>query len=500
MTAGSCILALDIGSSSARGRLYDERMEALAGDEDAVGRYSWQVQRGTMQIDPAELLSVVAEVLDEAVENARTLRRQIAAVAVTTFWHGLMGLDAAGHPLTPLYGWGDGRAGRAAVAMRGILDEQAYHRRTGCFLQAAYPAMKLAWLSRSDSALFDSVTAWVSIGELLEQEFFGTHRCSLSIASGSGLLSSRTFGWDADILAALELKPRKLPTLVELEPLSGLREEWGARWPSLAAIPWFPAVGDGACANIGSGAIGASRPALTVGTSAAIRVLRPVPDSQEDPPAELWEYLVDRSYRVAGGALSNGGNAIAFLLQRFPSLSHAELDRVLREGEPDAHGLTVLPSLAAERGADWGGDHGATVDGLRLDTTPLDIAEAWLESITHRIAAVFQRIEGRFGPASDVWASGGAVHLVPGWLRTFADAFDTPVHLAADPEATSRGVAILAARELGWIASIETAPSIEGVAFSPEPDRHRVHQAAGAREALLSSLLATTRTRLQDNA
>ena len=70
-------------------------------------------------------------------------------------------------------------------------------------------------------------------------------------------------------------------------------------------MPWFPALGDGACDNIGSGCLTPDRFALMVGTSGAMRAVCEH-GSMRIPPG-LFCYRVDRRRFVLGGALSNGG-------------------------------------------------------------------------------------------------------------------------------------------------------------------------------------------------
>ncbi|MEX2583537.1 MAG: FGGY family carbohydrate kinase [Gemmatimonadota bacterium] len=488
MTDRRAILTLDVGSSSARARLYDERLRPFEAERPAVVTYGWQMDGGSMVIDPAALFDRVVSVLDQAVESSRALGVAIAAVATTTFWHSLLGLNRAREPLTPLYGWGDGRAAGAAERLRRRLDADDYHRRTGCFLTSTYPAARLAWLEETDPALFASVASWAAFGDYLESRLLGTHRTTFSIASASGLLDVRKLSWDGEVLESLGLSESRLPELLDPQPASGLGSEWSSRWPELRSAVWLPALGDGACANVGSGAIGPARPGLTVGTSAALRVLRRA-GGEDDPPASLWDYRLDSRYRIAGGALSNGGNALAFLLDTFPQLSREEISVALAEKLPDSHGLTVLPALVAERGADSAGAHAAVLSGLSLSSRPVQIAQTWLEAIARRLADPFAALEREFGPAEEVRASGGALQAVPGWVRTFADVFERPVRLTADPEATSRGAAVVAARTLGWIDSIEdAAPPVAG-GFEPDADRHRTHRRAAAREHELSRAL-----------
>ena len=76
-------------------------------------------------------------------------------------------------------------------------------------------------------------------------------------------------------------------------------------------MPWFPALGDGACSNVGGGGVNARRVAVMVGTSGAMRVL--CPRSKPEPPDGLWTYLLDAERFLLGGALSNGGSLYTWL-------------------------------------------------------------------------------------------------------------------------------------------------------------------------------------------
>ncbi|HYW05828.1 MAG TPA: FGGY family carbohydrate kinase, partial [Longimicrobium sp.] len=257
------ILALDVGSSSVRAALFDAAALPAPG-EPARAEYSWTADPpGSMSTDGAALLALCAVTIDAALADARRSRRLVGAVAITTFWHGVMGVGADGAPVTPLFGWGDGRAVDAALELGARLDARAYHRRTGCWAHASYPAAKLLWLRGVARDSLPRVATWLSIGEMLALRFFGRARTTTSLASGTGLFDLGAAAWDGEALAAVGVAAAALPEIDDGE-MRGLLPEWAARWPDLASVPWFPAVGDGGCASLGSGAFGAGRIGVTV--------------------------------------------------------------------------------------------------------------------------------------------------------------------------------------------------------------------------------------------
>jgi gluconokinase len=145
---------------------------------------------------------------------------------------------------------------------------------------------------------------------------------------------------------------------------------WAERWPVLARVPWYPAHGDGACSNIGSGCAGPDRIALNVGTSAALRVVRPEGlGAHRATPSGLWRYRVDARRALVGGATSEGGNVLAWCRQTLAlPADDGALERALAAVPPDGHGLTALPFLAGERSPGWRPEARAVLAEVSLAT------------------------------------------------------------------------------------------------------------------------------------
>ncbi|HEX2092788.1 MAG TPA: FGGY family carbohydrate kinase, partial [Longimicrobiaceae bacterium] len=269
------MLALDVGTSSVRAGLYDSSGTVLAGLPAERAAYGWTATPdGGMETDAERLFELAAGVVNAAVEGARETGVEIAAVAVSAFWHSLVGVDADGKAVTRVYGWGEMRSVPAALRLRERVDPGAAHARTGCFVHPSYPAAKLLWLREATGATLPRVAAWMSFGEYLELRLFGVRRCSLSMASGTGLLDLRALRWDPELLDAVGVEAEALSPLADTDaPTPPLLREWLRRWPELAGVPWIPPLGDGACANVGSGAVGPGRVGVSIGTSAAVRSL-----------------------------------------------------------------------------------------------------------------------------------------------------------------------------------------------------------------------------------
>ncbi len=367
---------------------------------------------------------------DELVDACTSVLAHVGpgdALAISCFWHSLLPVDVHDRPLSPVLMWRE-RSGEIPP-----LDPVAYHERTGCFLHPSFWPMKIA---RARGARY------LSFADYLLLKLTGELATSVSMASGTGLFDPNRLAWDEETLAACSVEMTQLAPLSD-EPIAGV----------------WPALGDGACSNVGSGCVSRERAAVMVGTSAATRVVFAA-DSVEPRPG-LFLYRVDEGRFCLGGALSDGGNLYAWL------------GRTLREplGEPALeHGLTFLPFLGGERSLGWDPSRRGLISGLTFATTPADIAQAALEGVMYRIADVLAAI----GSVESYVATGAGLLANERWVQTLADVLGKPVEVSAVAEGSSRGAAMVALERLGLPVP---AAQIAHVA-EPRPERYEIHQAA----------------------
>lgn len=462
------VLTLDVGSSSTRAALYDSTATLVPGTMTQEKRHFHMAQD-----DPAAVLDQVAHCIDQALQSP--FATQIAAVGCGTYVANVLGTNATGEPLTPVYTYADTRSDAAADTLRQQLNEADVWQRTGAPLRTSYLPALFSWLKREQPQQFQQIERWMTLGEWLFDQFLGRSTVTYSVAAWTGLLNRQSLQWDHDLLDHLQVDPAQLGTLADVDHATyPLQEPWASRWPQLRAVPWFGAVGDGAAANVGSGCVGADRVALSIGTTGALRVAL---DHEPAIPQGLWCYNIDRARPLLGGATSEGGNVLDWVRHKL-GVDPAALNAGLLDPAPANHGLTVLPFVAGERAPGWAGDVDATITGIRTTTTTLDIARAALEAVTYRWAQIAALLQPTLGSSPMIVASGGALRHVPGWAQLVADALDLPVAFSAETEATSRGIALLALRSLGLIERLDHYDAAIKDIVEPRAEYTAYHRAA----------------------
>jgi gluconokinase len=479
------VLALDIGTSSCRASLYDARGARVAGATAQVTYTPRVTADGGAELDADDLVSWTASAVDQVAVDAGMAFGGVASVGISAFWHSLLGVDADGQAVTPVYLWMDGRSREAAAALRREIDERAVHARTGCVLHATYWPAKLRWLRTTQPARYASVRRWISFGEYLALRFFGEAAVGVGMASGTGLLNQHSRDWDREILAALEIGQEMLsPLNTPGKALVGLLPEVAARWPALRQVTWWPALGDGACSNVGAGCTTRERAALMVGTSAAMRIICPTDDLAI--PWGAWCYHADNGRFVLGGALNDGGSLFAWLRRTLQIPEPDAAEAAVAALEPDSHGLTVFPAWGGERSPGWADDARGAIVGLRFHTTPVEILRAALEAIALRFVAIDAILQQAVPGAREVVGTGGALLRSPAWLQIMADALGRPILASTELEASSRGAALAALESIGALpGGIESLrPTVERI-YEPVPAHTERYRAAAERQVRL---------------
>jgi gluconokinase len=479
-------LAIDIGTSSVRAIVYDAAGRAVEGRH---AQRSYEIETGLdgrSSFDATLLRLLTETVIDEVCTEIGNDR--IAGVGVSCFWHSLLGLDAHGEPVTPIYYWGDNRSVAQVDELRATLDQDEWRARTGCVFHSNYWPAKLLWLAQTAPATFARVCHWTAPTGVMTRTWLGSNAVSLGMASGTGMVDLAGGQWITAFGDLLAIEPATLPPIVDRHTPATLVPEYAFRWPQLARAAWFPALGDGACATIGSGSRDLSRIAMTLGSSGASRAPVSAPLGSYPPVADdLWIYRIDADTALYGAAISNGGLMLdwTFELLNDPTGNlRAEAER----HPPASHGLTILPFVSAERSPIWNDRARGVISGLTLATTRAEVLLAVTEAVAFRLAETCDAVRSIAPPGAAIIANGAALLKSDLLLRIVSETLDATV-IALDPELESaaRGAAILALSNLD--PSLEPFDPVEGArVVIPDPTRVTLYRHARDRQNALLGL------------
>ncbi len=534
-TTTSIILAIDVGSSSVRCTAYQYSGTSDTIETVAVDCCSSSIQRPgvepiTGNIRTNGLFEAVDSLVDDALSKLRASsnqnqqRIQVLAVGFSTFAMNLVSVDSGGeliaigqnHKTTTTtttttigisYACNAADVHAECQKLRQELGKDGLdnlYQTTGAPLHSAFALPQLRALYNKTE--FPMGHRWQSIAGYCLSRWTNRKHVPLtySEASWTGLLNINDCVFEDSAIKLLPQACRDaLPELADFtDYIQGIPQflnddttinPYWDKFPELHDAKFFLGVGDGACANVGSKCTTDSRIAVTVGTSAAVRMcLRhdaglgsselpfKIPDCRG-----LFCYRIDRNHVLVGGALTDGGSMVEWAKQ-FLNLEKDEaafqtcleetrklVEAEYREEEANCHReLIMAPFLSGERSTGFRGGAAGAVFGLTRETTPAHFFKSCLEGVSLRLKAIIdlllivldqKKLDGRdaTGDVNDkradtintavpfMVASGKAMEVNHLWRQMIADSCGLRVLLDEDTaEGTSRGVARLVAMSL----------------------------------------------------
>ncbi len=484
------MIGVDIGTTSVKAIAF-----AIDGTAMATTRVAYPLQEpepGTAIQDPTRVL----EASMTALRTTAAATFNVTAVAFSAAMHSLIGVDAAGVPITPLLTWADNRAWRQAACLR--IGHAYLHERTGTPMHPMAPIAKIIWWRETEPEQFSRVARWVGIKELVCAHLTGEWVVDTSSASGTGLADLATGDWDGEALAIAGIRRDQLSRIVPANTLLPLaRTETGLP----TGTPIVIGAGDGPSANLGVGAVGAGVVACSIGTSGALRVVvdAPVADAQR----RVFCYALTPGHWVVGGAVNNGGSVLqwarAALALDIKAPVETQMFDLAATVSAGCDGLLMLPALLGERAPLWDGLARGAYVGLTQAHGRGHLIRAALEGVCQQLALVLQSLRDAGCPIHEIRATGGFAES-PLWCQILADCFGRPIGFTTQTEGSALGAALIGMEAVGVIDSaIATAHDVRVVrTVEPIPGDAATYARLLPLHAALYDALAPTFTALRD--
>ena len=440
------LLGLDVGTSSAKVLLLDDRGEVVA---EAGAAYAVDRPRpGWAETHPERWWEAVIAAVHQL---PRDRRAAVQAIGLSGQMHGAVLCDAAGGAVRPAILWLDARSAECLA----LYPEGAEHT-TGNAISAGMTGPVLLWLARHEPDALRAARWALQPKDWLQLRLTGEATSDPSDASGT-LLADRDGHWADALIARLGL-PRALlaPPAPSWRAAGGLSTAAAHALGVPPGVPVAAGAGDTLAAALGSGLYQESAAQLAIGTSAQVAVLR-----------EAWPGFCPRLnvYRSANpdglprwcllAAMLNGGSALEWARRTLDLTWDEAFARAFTDAAA-ASEVEFLPYLTGER-TPWMDPHlRAGWVGIAADDDAGSLMRAALTGVAFGIRAGIDALRQHGAVPERLRLAGGAtVHA--GWRQLLADAIGMPLDAVAGASAAARGAALLGGLAAGAIAPADLA-------------------------------------------
>ncbi|MBK9000195.1 MAG: glycerol kinase [Myxococcales bacterium] len=461
------VLAIDQGTTSVRALVLDASLSVLASAAESVPRSF--PRSGWVETDAEEVVAATERVAVAALEAAGLGHADVAGVGFANQGETVVVWErATGRPIAPAIGWQCRRTEAVCAKMREDAATAALVRETtGLPIDAYFSATKLAWLlDETPGARQKAESGALAAGTLDSFTLFKLSAGRLFVTDPSTscrtLLARLSDGQFSDELCALFRVPRGvLGSVVSSDAELGDLSFAGKPLPLRAILCDQPS------ALFGTGCLSPGDAKCTYGTGAFVQANlgTAVPQAKDDGLLRsiAWELGGERSYLLEGSVLA-AGDVLTWLSENLGLLTNpAEVEETLRR-TPDSGGVLFVPALTGLGAPRWVGEARGLMLGLHRGTRREHLIRAALEGVAHQIADVLDAAAAATGrEAPPLWADGGMA-ASDAFLSLQADLSGRALRRAGHREATTRGVAAIAAARAGLVESaaqaVRAAPAL----------------------------------------
>lgn len=423
-------LGIDIGTSSVKAVVVDERQRILASATAplTVSRPQelWSEQ------DPGDWWAAVEKTIAELRQKAGGTWQDIRAIGLSGQMHGAVLLDEAGLPVRPAILHNDGRSHAEAEELNRTIPEIGTI--AGVPAMPGFAAPKLLWLARHEPEVLARVRHLLLPKDYVRFRMTGGFATDMCDASGALLLDAAKRQWSPAIAAAAGIPLAMLPTPLEGSAVSGRLQGAVARaWELPAGTVVATGAGDAAAGAVASGAVNAGDAFISLGTATQYFVAR---ESYHPAPQHLihtfCHALPGRWFQMA--ALLNGAGALAWAAGL---MGREDIGKLLADTERAFTGpspVMFLPYLSGERTPHNKPQAKGVLFGLTPATTPEQVTQAVLEGVALSLADAQGYLE-ETGPLPERIAVNGGGSKSRFWMKILASALNKTVLLQDGSEA-----------------------------------------------------------------
>ena len=446
------VLVLESSTNAAKALLYHSENGIL---EDVSFPYSSDISKAGKQDTEGIFLATL--------EAGRSIAagKEIAAITVSGVWHSLAICDQNMIPTSPTYTWTF--TGASDICRKVRSDKKQtnhFYSLTGCMPNITYQPYTLRYLVENGMYLEDKLLS--SQAGYSFYRLTGERVETACIISGMGLLNTHSLTFDKDILDFAGVKESQFGRLGTYKTTYPLNRECADILGIAPGIPVVAPHSDGALNQVGNGAFCSDTMTLSVGTSAAVRVVadRPV---LSDPPG-TWCYVGVEGW-ISGAATAGACNCIDWfkktVLNDKWSFDHLEKTMFDDDKTP-----VFLPFLFGERCPGWLDDRRGGFEDLDADTTVPQMFKAICEGVLFNIYQCYDILIRYNGKPNRIIMSGGIINSAA-WSQLAADVFACDITLSDTAQASMLGGAALALHATGKLSSLSDFPDYSGDIISP---------------------------------
>jgi len=448
------ILALDQGTTSSRGIVFDGSMQIIATAQEEFPQH--YPQSGWVEHDPSDLWATTAATARAAIEKAGLSARDIAAIGITNQRETTLVWDRkTGKPIHRAIVWQDRRTADFCARLRADGHEPMITARTGLLADPYFSATKLKYIldtvegardrARKGELAFGTVDSWL-IWNLTGGR---VHATDATNAARTMLYDIHKGRWSQTICDLFDIPLSMLPDVRDCAA------DFGQTRADLFGheIPILGVAGDQQAATIGQACFTPGMMKSTYGTG-CFAVL----NTGDAPVASTNKLLTTIAYQLDGtptyaleGSIFIAGAVVQWLRDGIKVIRAAPETQGLAEQADPSQDLILVPAFVGLGAPYWKPEARGAIFGMTRNSGPAEFARAALESVGYQTRDLLEAMQADWtrGGAQPSLRVDGGMAANDYAMQFLSDIIGAPVDRPQVLETTAMGAAWLAGQRAG---------------------------------------------------
>lgn len=442
------VLGIDLGTSSLKGILVNERGEII---KTASSDYPLiHPASGYSEQDPHEWIKACEIVLDTLKKDVKDFADELSGISFSGQMHSLVILDEEKNVLRNSILWNDVRTTKQCEQIMDNFGDEILQITKNIALEG-FTLPKILWIQENEPDIWEKVRHIMLPKDYIGFWMTGNIHMDYSDAAGTLLLDIKEKQWSNLILEKYKINKDYLPKLIDSIGFTGLlNDKIKKKFGFKQEIKIFAGGADNACAAVGSGILAEGVGMASIGTSGVFLAYENSSNKDYQGKLHLFNHAEPNGYYSMGVTLAAGHSLSWFKDVFMDGTSYVDLLDGIEDIGPGSEGLIFTPYISGERTpyadskirgsfigmSDQHNNKHFTRSVLEGITFSLKDSQVLMEKITNR---KFEKI---------ISVGGGAKNAE--WLQMQADIFNVEVTTLESEQGPGLGASMLAAVGLGW--------------------------------------------------
>ena len=443
------ILAMDQGTTSSRGIVFDANMQPVASAGQEFPQH--YPASGWVEHDPEDIWKTSLSTARQALKNAGVAPGELMGIGITNqrettiVWERI-----SGKPIHNAIVWQDRRTEAACAGLRQAGHEAMITDKTGLLLDPYFSATKIAWiLDKVDGARRKAEAGELCFGTVdsfLIWRLTGgkSHRTDATNAARTMLYNIHTGAWDEEICTLLGVPMAMLPEVLDCAADFGCAEALEA--------PILGVAGDQQSATIGQACFQPGMMKSTYGTGCFALL-----NTGKTPVKSSNRLLTTIAYQLDGqptyaleGSIFIAGAVVQWLRDGLKIIKTASETQALAEMADPSQQLYLVPAFTGLGAPYWDANCRGAIYGLTRNSGPAEFAKAALESVAYQTRDLVEAMRGDWADADKTVLRVDGGMCANNWaMQALADMLGAEVDRPQVLESTALGAAWLAGMRAG---------------------------------------------------